>query len=70
MPHDAAPRAWGSAVPGDAPFSGGWRPESALSDLLAASVDGAWTFRAVDRARADTGSIRAVSLHLTGFVTG
>ena len=37
------------------------------TDLLTAPVDGDWTFKVVDGAARDTGSIRAVSLHVTGF---
>jgi subtilisin-like proprotein convertase family protein len=53
-----------------APFTGTWRPDDALDPLLADTVDGAWTLKIVDAALRDTGSIRAVSLHLTGFEGG
>jgi hypothetical protein len=52
-----------------APFTGTWRPESPLANLLAGLADGTWTFSVADDARLDVGSIRAVSLHVTGFVT-
>ena len=67
---EAAARAWTSAAPALAPFTGAWRPDGALADLLAASADGDWTFHVEDVAGNDTGSIRAASLHLTGFVGG
>ena len=67
---DAAARPFSSAVLAEAPFTGSWRPESPLAGLLTAPVDGTWTFHVVDAARADTGTIRAASLHITGFVTG
>jgi subtilisin-like proprotein convertase family protein len=51
-----------------APFTGSWRPHASLSQFLAAPVDGTWTFHVTDGAAFDTGSIRAVSLHITGFV--
>ncbi|HEX5619516.1 MAG TPA: proprotein convertase P-domain-containing protein, partial [Solirubrobacteraceae bacterium] len=53
-----------------APFTGTWRPDDALDSLLMDSVDGDWTVKVVDAAVRDTGSIRAVSLHLTGFDAG
>jgi subtilisin-like proprotein convertase family protein len=50
-----------------APFTGTWRPADPLSGLMHAPVAGTWTFTAVDTAAVDTGSIRAVSLHITGY---
>ena len=67
---EAAARAWTAVAPALAPFTGAWRPDGALADLLAASADGDWTFNVEDVAGNDTGSIRAASLHLTGFVEG
>jgi hypothetical protein len=53
------------------PFTGSWRPDDALDPLIAGgSADGDWSLKVVDGARIDTGSIRAVSLHLTGFDAG
>ena len=54
----------------DDPFTGTWRPIQPLAPLLDASTDGDWTFKVTDAAAADTGSIRAVSLSITGFVEG
>ena len=65
---DAASQPFSSVTSDDAPFTGTWRPDDPLSPLLSASVDGTWTFHVVDSASVDTGSIRAVSLHLTGFL--
>ena len=50
-----------------APFTGTWKPFEPLGGLLDASADGNWTFTVTDSAAHDTGSIRAVSLELTGF---
>jgi subtilisin-like proprotein convertase family protein len=52
----------------DAPFTGTWQPHEPLAKLLNSSTDGTWTFKVVDDFAQDTGSIRAVSLHITGFV--
>ena len=49
------------------PFTGTWQPLTPLAALRASAVDGTWTFHAVDAAGIDTGSIRAFSLHITGF---
>jgi subtilisin-like proprotein convertase family protein len=65
---DAAPNAFSTAGPANAPFTGPWRPDSPLADLLGEPVDGTWTLHVADVAGADTGSIRAASLHVTGFV--
>jgi subtilisin-like proprotein convertase family protein len=65
---DAAERPFSSVTSTGAPFTGTWRPASPLAALLEAPADGDWTFTAADNAGVDTGTIRAVSLHLTGFV--
>jgi subtilisin-like proprotein convertase family protein len=65
---DTAATPFAEATVDDAPYTGTWRPDEPLADLLFGSVDGTWTFHVEDAAPADTGSIRAVSLHLTGFV--
>jgi hypothetical protein len=67
---DAAEAPFASLASNRAPFTGTWRPDEPLDPLLALSVDGDWTFKVVDEARIDTGSIRAVSLQLTGFEPG
>ena len=65
---DSSPTPFDQVPSGRAPFTGSWRPEDPLASLLAAPVDGDWKFNVEDAARFDTGSIRAVSLHITGFV--
>lgn len=65
---DAAAEPFADVGADRAPFTGSWRPAEPLSAFLSAPVDGAWTFRVIDTEAADTGSIRAASLHVTGFV--
>ena len=67
---DAAARAFSIVLAADDPFTGTWRPIQPLAPLLDASTTGDWTFKVTDSAAADTGSIRAVSLSITGFVEG
>jgi subtilisin-like proprotein convertase family protein len=67
---DTAARPLSEALTREAPFTGTWRPDDALDPLLAGAVDGDWTFTVVDNAPADTGAIRAVSLHIKGFDAG
>jgi subtilisin-like proprotein convertase family protein len=64
---DAAAAPFSSVLSTNAPFTGTWRPNSSLAALRVSPADGAWTLRVADRANADTGSIRAFSLHLTGY---
>jgi hypothetical protein len=66
---DEAAEPFSSVVAADAPYTGTWRPAEAFAGLRGAAVDGSWTFSAYDLAGADTGSIRAVSLHINGYVT-
>jgi hypothetical protein len=66
---DAAPTPFDGVVGSKAPFTGTWRPEQPLARLLDASTDGDWTFKVADGAPNDTGSVRAVSLEVHGFVT-
>lgn len=67
---DAGPRPFSSVTSAEDPFTGTWRPAQPLESLLEASTDGDWTFKVLDSAPADTGSIRAVSLSITGFQEG
>lgn len=67
---DAAAAPFAPLAASAAPFTGTWRPAAPLDPLLTAAVDGDWTFKLVDDAARDTGSIRAVSLHVTGFEAG
>ncbi|WP_328472626.1 S8 family serine peptidase [Actinoplanes sp. NBC_00393] len=64
---DAAAAPFTSVQSSQAPYTGTWRPNEPLTSLRLSPVNGTWTFRVTDRANADRGSIRAVSLHLTGF---
>jgi subtilisin-like proprotein convertase family protein len=66
---DAAENPFSSVTSADAPFTGTWQPASPIGALRGAPVDGTWTFTAIDTARIDIGSIRAVSLHFNGYVT-
>ncbi len=65
---DSAATSIDEATSLDAPFTGSWRPTEPLSGFLGEIADGEWTFNVVDDAPADTGSIRSVSVHLSGFV--
>jgi subtilisin-like proprotein convertase family protein len=65
---DAATTPFSSATDDDAPFTGRWKPLQSLSALLLKPVDGTWTLKVTDDAAVDTGSIRAVSLHIKGYV--
>jgi subtilisin-like proprotein convertase family protein len=51
-----------------APFTGSWSPFQPFSALLG-PADGTWTFNVADTAGRDTGSVRAIALHVSGFVT-
>jgi subtilisin-like proprotein convertase family protein len=64
---DAAAQPFTSVTSDQAPFTGSWRPAEPLTALLDQPVDGTWQFHVADVANADTGSVRAVSLHITGF---
>ena len=64
---DAATTPIGSITSAQAPYTGTYTPASPLSALRGGSVDGVWTFHVIDGAGADIGSIRAFSLHITGF---
>ena len=65
---DSATQSFASVPAARAPFTGSWRPAAGrFEDFLLQPVDGDWTFKVADLAARDTGSIRAVSLHVTGF---
>jgi hypothetical protein len=57
-----------SVVAANAPFTGRWRPFEPLDPFLDAPVTGTWTFHVTDTLPRDTGSIRAVTLHVTGYI--
>ncbi|MGH3759419.1 S8 family serine peptidase [Actinophytocola sp.] len=65
---DAAENPFTSVTSSQAPFTGTWQPNDPLGGLRG-PADGDWTLRAFDLVGADTGSIRAVSLHINGYVT-
>jgi subtilisin-like proprotein convertase family protein len=65
---DAATRSFQTATSADAPFTGNWQPADPLSTVVGSVADGSWTFHVVDTAAVDTGSIRALSLHISGYV--
>jgi len=65
---DAAAAPFSSVTSSLAPFTGTWRPTTSIDALTGAPADGTWTFFVADRANADVGSVRAVSLHLNGYV--
>ena len=65
---DAATTPIAAATSSQAPFTGSWQPDSPLSALVAHPGDGTWTFHVADEANIDSGSVRAFSLHLAGFV--
>jgi subtilisin-like proprotein convertase family protein len=65
---DTAARAFQGVATTEAPYTGRWRPFQPLAGLVGHRADGTWTFKVVDAAGADVGSIRAFSLHLSGFV--
>ncbi|HWS32241.1 MAG TPA: S8 family serine peptidase, partial [Actinoplanes sp.] len=67
---DGAAAPFSSVTSANAPFTGTWRPDVPLSTLRASTVDGTWSVKVVDNASADTGSIRAFTLHLTGYEAG
>lgn len=64
---DAAASPFASATSADAPFTGSWQPTTPLEPLLADPVSGTWHLTVSDNAFLDTGSVRAFSLHVTGF---
>jgi subtilisin-like proprotein convertase family protein len=65
---DSAEKPFSSVTSALAPFTGTWRPTTPLSALLTEPVDGTWTFKVVDAASSDRGSLRAVSLKINGYV--
>jgi len=65
---DAAARSITSATSAEAPFTGTWRPETPLAALNGHSADGTWNFHVADEAGLDIGSVRAFTLHVSGFV--
>jgi uncharacterized repeat protein (TIGR01451 family) len=67
---DSAAEPISAATSADAPYTQAWRPASPLSGLVSHPGNGTWTFKVADQANADVGSVRAFSLHLSGYVGG
>ncbi|HWO59907.1 MAG TPA: S8 family serine peptidase [Umezawaea sp.] len=66
---DSAAASFSTVTSALAPFTGTWKPTTGtLGSLTSGSADGTWTFKVVDAAGTDVGSVRAVSLHLAGYV--
>jgi subtilisin-like proprotein convertase family protein len=68
---DSATQPFSSVSAANAPFTGKWRSTASFASLATGTnttVDGTWTFKVVDAAAGDSGSLRAVSLHINGFV--
>jgi subtilisin-like proprotein convertase family protein len=66
---DTATRSISDATSDDAPYTGSWQPVQPLSTLVSHPADGTWTFHVADEVAADTGNLRAFSLHVSGYVT-
>lgn len=64
---DSADRSIQDVEETEAPFTGSWRPAQPLAAFGGVAGDGTWRFTAKDAVLADTGSIRAVSVHVRGF---
>jgi subtilisin-like proprotein convertase family protein len=65
---DSAVTSISQATADDAPFTGSWRPTEPLSSFTGEDADGTWEFNVVDGVSFDTGSIRSVSLHVSGYI--
>jgi len=50
-----------------APFTGTFSPAQPLAKFTGDTANGTWTLHVTDNAAVDTGSVRAVSLDITGF---
>jgi subtilisin-like proprotein convertase family protein len=51
-----------------APFTGSWRPAEPLAAFVGRPADGTWQFTVADLQPRDQGVLRAVSVHVSGFV--
>jgi subtilisin-like proprotein convertase family protein len=65
---DSAATSIDEADSSDAPFTDSWRPTEPLSSFTGGNADGTWEFTVVDLFEVDTGSIRSVSLHVSGYL--
>ena len=65
---DTATRPFSSATYAEAPFTGSWVPSQPLSAFAGEPTpNGTWTFTVADDGSGDTGTLRAVSLHIVGI---
>ena len=65
---DSAANSFASVTQNMAPYTGTWKPINPLGGLRGAPADGTWKFFVRDTAGLDTGSVRAVTLNLYGYV--
>jgi subtilisin-like proprotein convertase family protein len=57
-------------TPGQAPFTGSFKPASPLAAFRGQNADGTWVLGVSDVVPVDSGSVRAFSLLVTGFSCG
>ncbi|RJQ81392.1 S8 family serine peptidase [Amycolatopsis panacis] len=65
---DSASRPFSSVTGSNAPFTGTYRPAQPLKQM-SGPAEGTWTFKVLDTAPGDSGTLRSVALHVYGFVT-
>ena len=65
---DSAGRAFDNVSSLAAPITGTWRPAEPLAAFVGRPGDGTWRFSVADLQRSDSGVLRAVSVHVSGFV--
>jgi subtilisin-like proprotein convertase family protein len=63
---DNASTAWTAATTAQNPYTGSFRPFVPLSTFLGETANGTWQLKVVDGGPADTGSVRAFSIVVTG----
>jgi subtilisin-like proprotein convertase family protein len=64
---DSAATSIQSVLSTQAPFTGTFRPATPLAQFTGDTANGTWTLHVTDDAAVDIGSVRAVSLDITGF---
>lgn len=64
---DAAPASIQDVLAEDAPFTGAFAPASPLAVFAGEAATGTWIITASDNFPSDTGSLRAVSLEVSGY---
>ena len=65
---DAAPDSIQNAPDYEAPFTGTYHPLEPLQPFLGTNGNGTWKLTVSDEAERDTGTVRAFSIHLAGYV--